>query len=365
MENKVASYKCPCCDASLHFSASSGKMKCDYCDSELDIETVKEYNEAQLQAETSAQESNGNIPSYAEMPEAEDKWGDREMNVYSCPFCGAQIVTDETTSASKCPYCDNNMVFDSQLTGAFKPDLIIPFQVTKEEAEAALKRFYEGKFFLPGSFKSENRIKEIKGVYVPFWLYNCDVDASFSYDATRSRTWSDSRYIYTKTDHYLVERRAKIRFENIPADGSSKADDAYMEAIEPYNYKDLIPFDKAYLSGFLADKYDIDSSEMKSRVESRTGGSADAYMRGTLSGYDSAVEKHRSLNYANTTVKYGLFPVWMLNTSYKGKLYQFAMNGQTGKMVGNMPCDTGKYWGTFAAAAAVVMVLAVIIGGCL
>ncbi len=362
MAAQTTSYQCPCCGAELNFSAAGGNMKCEYCDSELDIETVKEYNESLKKSEKDAK-AEPNIPSYDDMPESEDKWSDEDMNIYVCPYCGAEIVTDDTTAASKCPYCDNNMVYNAKLSGEFKPDVVIPFKVTKKAAEAALKQFYEGKFFLPKSFKSENRIQEIKGVYVPFWIYDCDVDAAFSYDATKSRTWSDSRYIYTKTDHYLVERRANIHFDKIPADGSTKADDAYMEAIEPFDYKDLIPFDKAYLSGFLADKYDIDSADMKPRIKERTGKSADSFVRGTVSGYDTVVEKNRNLNYANTTVKYGLFPVWMLNTSYKGKIYHFAMNGQTGKMVGNMPCDTGKYWGTFALTAAAVMILAVLMGG--
>ncbi len=361
MENQTTSYKCPCCDAPLPFSAAVGKMKCEYCDSELEMSAVRAYNEANQASEEAANSSH--IPSYSDMPESEERWDDEKMSVYACPFCGAEIVTDETTAASKCPYCDNNMVFNAKLSGAFKPDVVIPFQVTKEEAEAALKRFYEGKFFLPKSFKSENRIKEIKGVYVPFWIYDCNVDAAFSYDATKSHTWSDSRYIYTKTDHYMVERRANIPFNNIPADGSSKADDAYMEAIEPYDYNELIPFDKAYLSGFLADKYDIDSAEMKPRIEARTGQSADRYLRGTVVGYDTVTEKHRSLRHNNTTVKYGLFPVWMLNTAYRGTMYHFAMNGQTGKMVGNMPCDRGKYWATFAVTTAAVMVLALLLGG--
>lgn len=364
MEKQTTSYQCPCCGAELNFSAADGTMKCDYCDSELDIATVKDFNESEMQA-NAASETESGIPSYSDMPESEEKWTDEDMNIYVCPYCGAEIVTDDTTAASKCPYCDNNMVYNAKLSGEFKPDVVIPFKVTKKEAEAALKRFYEGKFFLPKSFKSENRIQEIKGVYVPFWIYDCDIDASFSYDATRSRTWSDSRYIYTKTDHYLVERRAKIHFDKIPADGSTKADDAYMEAIEPYNYDELIPFDKAYLSGFLADKYDVDSSALQPRIKERTGASADSFARSSVTGYNAVVEKTRNLSYKNTTVKYGLFPVWMLNTSYRGKIYSFAMNGQTGKMVGNMPCDRGKYWGTFAVTAAISMLIAFLLGGVL
>lgn len=357
MENTIASYKCPCCNAPLNFSAASGKMKCEYCDSELDIEAVREFNEAEKQAETAKNGSSADsIPAYAET-----RWDDDDMNVYSCPFCGARIVAEANAAASTCPYCDNPMLFEDKLSGAFKPDVLIPFKVTKEEAEAALKRFYEKKFFLPKSFKTESRLQKIKGVYVPFWIYDCNADARFSYDAVRIRTWSDARYVYTKTSHYLAERRAKILFEKIPADGSSKADDAYMESIEPYRYEDMVSFDKAYLSGFLADKYDVASAEMQPRVEARISKSAADYLRSTVSGYDSVSEKSRSLDYSNTTTRYGLFPVWMLNTSYKGKLYSFAMNGQTGKMVGNMPCEIWKYWATFAAIVAAVMLAAAVL----
>ncbi len=362
MEQQITSYKCPNCGATLQFSAAVGEMTCEYCDSVLDVAAVIDYNNATGKAEKEKDETE-DIPAYDDMPEAEDGWDDDGMDVYVCPFCGAEIVTDETTAASKCPYCDNNMVFNAKLTGAFKPDVVIPFKVTKEEAVAALKKFYEGKFFLPKSFKDENRISEIKGVYVPFWIYDCDADAQYTFNATRSRTWSDSRYIYTKTDHYLAERWANIPFRRIPADGSSKADDAYMEAIEPYDYDDLVPFRKAYLSGFLADKYDIGSAELKPRVAERMEASASAYLRGTVTGYDTVTEERHSIKHGSTTVKYGLFPVWMLNTQYRGTMYRFAMNGQTGKMVGNMPCDRGKYWGTFAVTAVCAMVLALLLGG--
>lgn len=348
MEESAQGYKCPCCDAPIRFSAASGKMKCDYCDSELDIETVKAYNES------GGASFEGEIPSYQSEGTA---WEEDGMGVFSCPFCGASLVTDQTTAASQCPYCGNNMIFESRLSGSFKPDLVIPFRVTKEEAENALKRFYEGKFFLPKSFRSENRIKELKGVYVPFWLYDCKVDARFSYDASKSITWSDRRYLYTRTDHYLVERGAVMRFERIPADGSTKADDAYMEALEPFDYEALVPFDKAFLSGFLADQYDVDSAERKDRVESRTGGSADRFFRESLGMYDGAVERKRSLRCGCTSVKYALMPVWMLTTSYRGKRYRFAMNGQTGKLVGEMPCDPVRYWLTFAVTAGIVMAL--------
>lgn len=347
----VKEYKCPCCGAGLKFSSEAQQMKCEYCDTQFEIETVKQYNEA-LESE---REENYGWESYGE-DSGNGGWkeGEQEgLKGYMCPSCGGEIVGDATTAATRCPYCDNPAVLPNQVSGMFRPDYVIPFRKSKEDAQRAFKNNCKGKWLLPKGFLSEQRMEDITGIYVPFWLFDCDTDANISYNATKVKTWSDSNYRYTKTDHFMVNRAGSVDFQKVPVDGSSKMDDTYMEAIEPFNYNEMIDFDTAYLSGYLADKYDVDAEANKPRANQRIKNSAEALMRETVKGYTSVTVKNSNIHFEEGKVSYALLPVWLLNTRYKDKIYTFAMNGQTGKFIGELPVCKKKYWtylgGMFAA----------------
>ena len=343
-------YKCPCCGGSIEFNSQTQNMKCPYCDTEFEMDAMKEFNE----------ESQPEQDDFSwENPSSE--WNTAEqsgMNVYSCKNCGGQIVTDETTSASACPYCDSPIVMTGQFEGGLKPDLIIPFKIDKEGAKAALENFLKGKFLLPRSFINENRIEEIKGVYVPFWLFDCEADAKLKYKATKTRTWRSGDYRYTETNHYMVIRSGNIKFEKVPVDGSTKMPDELSEAIEPYNYGDCVNFQTAYLAGYLSDKYDVDSDTSQPRANERIRVSTQQEFADTVQGYDSVIPDTINIRLQNGKIRYALLPVWMLNTKYRDEMYNFSMNGQTGKFVGNLPVDWGKFWRLFAGITAGVGALA-------
>ena len=158
------------------------------------------------------------------------------LRSYVCKSCGGEIVGDETTAATACPFCGNPVVMMGQFAGALRPDYVIPFKLDKKAAKAALMKHYGGKRLLPKVFKDQNHIDEVKGVYVPFWLFDADADAHVRYKATRVRSWSDSRFNYTETSHYAVIRGGNIGFERVPVDGSAKMADDLMEAIEPCDF---------------------------------------------------------------------------------------------------------------------------------
>ena len=144
---------------------------------------------------------------------------------------------------------------------------MIPFKVSKEEAIKALKEHYKGKFLLPGTFTKENHLQEIRGIYVPFWMFDGEAEGDASYHATRTRTYRSGDYDITETKHYEVYRAGKVAFEKIPVDASSKMPDDHMDSIEPYNYQDLKQFSTAYLPGFLADKFDVSVDDSIKRGE--------------------------------------------------------------------------------------------------
>lgn len=339
----VLSYKCPCCSAGLGFSSDRQKMHCDSCGNDFDIEILRQFDEAvnaSKEGETLEWEQYhaGSGRGDWEQDEAE------RMSMYSCPSCGAQIVADENTAATHCVYCGNPTLLASRLSGMFKPDYVIPFKVGKQAAEAALKKFCKRKPLLPKFFLEDSHIEDISGVYVPFWLFDCDTHAGISYNATRVTSWRQGNYQYTKTSHYLIDREGDICFDGVPVDGSSKMDDAYMEAIEPFDYREAVDFQTAYLSGYLADKYDVDAEQSKPRANNRITASTEAKFRQTVVGYSSVTPRSKNISIKSGRIRYTLLPVWMLNTRYKDKVYTFAMNGQTGRFVGELPVSRGRYW---------------------
>ena len=239
-----------------------------------------------------------------------------------------------------------------QFSGALKPDLVIPFKLDKKAAKAGLTKHLTGKRFLPKIFKDQNHIDEIKGIYVPFWLFDTDVDAQVRYRATKIRTWSDSDYNYTETSHFMVHRGGSVGFEHVPVDGSSKMADDLMESIEPYDFSEALDFQTAYLAGYLADKYDVTAEESIERANQRVKRSTEEAFAGTVQGYSTVTAENSSVQFHGGKARYALYPVWLLNTTWNGNQYTFAMNGQTGKFVGDLPVDkvAASLWTIMLAA---------------
>lgn len=331
-------YKCPACGGALSFDSGLQKMKCPYCDTEFEVEALKELDEALRSAPAD---------DMSWQTQEERQWQEGEedsLASYVCGSCGGEIVTDVNTAATSCPFCGNPVVMMQQVTGSLRPDCIIPFKLDKQTAEAALQKHLSGKILLPKVFRSENHIKEVKGVYVPFWLFDAVADGDARYHATRVRTWADSRYTYTETRHFSIHRAGSLGFCAVPVDGSSKMADDLMESLEPYDLSQAVEFQTAYLAGYYADKYDVSSGQSAQRANARIRESTEQALRQTVVGYSSVLPEKSSIRLRDNKVRYALYPVWLLQTNYRGQDYLFAMNGQTGKLVGNLPVDKGAYW---------------------
>lgn len=352
---QILEYKCPCCNAALIFAQDHQKMVCPYCDNTFEMEAVKAYNEELAPPDENVQE----------WDEAQrEEWSEEDLDnvqIYTCPSCGGELLTDEATAATFCPYCDNPTIIRGRLSGGVKPDAVIPFKTGKEQAKAAFRSLCKGKWLLPKGFADDVRVEKITGMYVPFWLYDCSSHLDGQYKATRVHHWSDSTYNYTRTEHYSLRRTADAQFSSIPMDASSKVDNVIMESIEPFNYDELIDFDTAYLSGYLADKFDVEAQIGHERVKQRVTATMDQMVRDSMIGYSSVVPTAKNVNVTHGTEKYVLLPVWMLYTKYRDKTYTFAMNGQTGKMTGSFPICPKRSAMWFSGIAAGVTLLATLI----
>ena len=367
MADQITNYKCPACTGPLHFSGASGKLECDYCGSSYSVEEIEalyeKKDEQAAQAAAEAEQKAAQQPDEGEwaQPEGAD-WAEPGMKSYSCPSCGAELICDETTVATSCPYCGNTTIVPGQLSGARKPDYIIPFKLSKEDAVAALKNHYKKKPLLPKVFSAQNHIEKIQGVYVPFWLFNGSADADIRYKCTRSMTHREGDYDVTDTQHFMVYRAGTVEFEKIPVDASSKMPDENMDSIEPFDYKELKAFSNAYLPGFLADKYDVSVDDCAPRADERCKASCEGAMRSSVTGYSTCVPEEEHVRIRRGKVQYTMLPVWMLHTKWKGKDYLFSMNGQTGKLTGDLPVSWGRFWAYFAGiAGGLAAVLAVLL----
>ena len=318
-------HKCPACNAKLTFKPETQNWVCEYCDSKFTLEDLKK-----------------NEKKYKDKVVEEEAQDQGEYNMYKCPDCGAEIVTDLNTTATFCVYCKNTSIIKERLIGKFEPKYIIPFQNVEKDAISAFKKVGRKHPLMPSSFTNKKNISEIKGIYIPFWLLSATAMAKVNKTGKKIKTWSSGNYTYTKTDVYDVYREGEIDFKHVPCDGSKKFDDAIMNSIEPFDYSKLKEFNPAYLSGFLSEKYDLTSEEIENVITKRVANTTDKIISNDIKGYSSLTTNSIDLNYRDKEVNYVLLPVWLLNIKYKDKMYTFAMNGETGKMIGNLPVDGKK-----------------------
>jgi DNA-directed RNA polymerase subunit RPC12/RpoP len=338
MPMALQEYKCPNCGGAIKFESNLQKMKCPFCEAEFDMGALKELDNDL---------KNEQPDDLTWETQAGTQWQEGEeasLRSYVCKSCAGEIVGDANTAATSCPYCGNPVVMTGQFSGALRPDFVLPFKLDKDAAKAGLLKHLKGKFFLPKVFTDQNHIDEIKGIYVPFWLFDADASGKARYKAAKVRSWSDSDYNYTETSYYTVYRAGSAALERIPVDGSSKMPDDLMESIEPYDFSGAVDFQTAYLAGYLADRYDVTAEQSMNRANERVKRSTEEILASTISGYSSVNAESSNVRIANSKAKYALYPVWLLNTTWNDEKFIFAMNGQTGKFVGDLPLDKGALW---------------------
>ena len=356
----TATYNCPCCGAPLAFSGESGKLECASCGNSYEPDAIQAM---------SAGESIDKL-EFERCAETFDASEAAQMQAYVCKSCGAELMTEDTTTATECPYCGSPTILPERIAGGVKPEKVIPFKVTKEDAQKQFEAYFKGKRLLPNVFlNSRNRIAEMRKLYVPYWLFDCDAQADIVYDAEKRSTERRGDWEITRTKYYLVRRSGRMGFDSIPVDGSEKLDDRITESLEPYDLSAAVPFQPAVLAGAMADHADVDADACEKRAVERVETSVSQAMRDTVNGYSSVSERSRSIHSDNGTATPVLMPVWLITTQKEGKTYTFAINGQTGKLTCDVPADTKKslLWGGgvfvgVLALAALILALADAIG---
>ena len=356
----VLTYPCPCCGAPLRYAGGQDRLQCDSCGNSFDLAAVQSFENAGTHESITFEE-----PQQQFSPEEM-----AAISGYVCQNCGAELMTDATTTATVCPYCGSAAVLPDQIAGGVKPELVVPFRITKEQAVRTFQEYFAGKRLLPNIFlNSANRIAELRQLYVPYWLFDCEASADMTFDATRSHVLRDGEWEVIRTDHFAVRRSGTLRFERVPVDGSRKLDDRISESLEPYDLSDAVPFQPAVLAGAMADRADVDAAECERRVAERVKTTMAQVIRDTVTGYETVSVRGQDIRSSGGRVTPALMPVWLITTEKteigQKKIYTFAINGQSGRLTCDVPYDGGKatkwflgvFAGVFAAGYAIMRLL--------
>ena len=339
--NPITEQKCPKCGAPMRFDPGSGLLVCDNCGNWITLdeagkapEPKQEGTEQPYIPADTAQIDGLNMDQLlaeATDPDAAD------LPVYNCVSCGAEVIAPPEQVALTCPYCRNNIVLTNKVSGKLRPDGVIPFKIQSKDLSAAVRRFYRGKILLPPGFFSEARMGKVTGVYVPFWVFDGRMSGTLYYRGVRSKSSNRGDYIVTETKYYSFVREAALDFQGLPVDAGSKMDDRLMDSLEPFDTGAAKAFDMGYLAGFTADRFDQSDSDLSDRAKARMYRTVQSLtLAQASSGYSSVDPRGQSLH-SELNAKYLLFPVYMFDVSHRGRNYHFAVNGQTGKVVGELP----------------------------
>jgi len=330
------SFKCPNCGAAVTFDIKQQKIVCSHCGSEFDTEELKKVNE-DLKATEQKEIKWENKTKKLDSKELDG------LQVYYCSSCGGNLITDKNTSSTVCPYCGSPVILQDRLEGGLRPNYVLPFKQDKDTIVDTYYKYVRKKLFVKSDFLKRNNLDKFQGLYVPYWLFTSDTEGAATFKGCITTVWSDSDYTYTKRSYYSIYRDGGIAFDHLPHDASKKMDDALLESIEPFTFKNAKDFGLEYLSGHPADKYDVEVKEVEPHVNERMRNTLVDNFRSTIFGYDSVTVTSSSINMLNPVVEYALYPVWYFNSEYKEKKYTFAMNGDSGKMTGNLPCSVWKF----------------------
>ncbi len=328
----LLAYKCPNCGGGLTFDPASQKFKCEYC--------LSEFSEGEMEKQEAKKQETG-----------EREEDDRAAALYVCPNCGAEIVTDETTAASFCYYCHNPVVLSGRLSGEFLPDYVLPFAVNKKKATEIFLEWVGKKKFVPRSFYANNQLEKLTGVYFPYLLYSCKVDGEMAAEAESQKTWVTGNIRYTEHKKYQVKRVGQLDVKNVTRNALSKSDRRLVEGVLPFDMEKMLPFSTGYLSGFQAEKRDMEGKKFAPEVEQEVRDYTLQKLKESVEGYNSLQVQDSDLRIKNPKWEYALLPVWVMIYRHKADntVYYFAMNGQNGKICGKLPIDKGKLAALFAA----------------
>lgn len=371
-------YKCPKCGTELTFDSVNQIFRCQNCNAKFALNTKKK--EQRTEQTSNVREDNQNnieniintIPQSKKIidtteqneniqenqkqvdtnslnktditqPNNKELYANSNIFVYTCSDCNSEIITTTNNKISSCIFCNNKNISKNELQKKLPNTKIIPFKIDKKSAIKKYKEFGKNRPFKPSAFKNAN---QISGVYVPFYLYNCDSNGLIELNCKKNTSWKTGNYKYKKTDTYLVTRDGNMSLENIPIDTTKKFTDI-IDFIGPFNPNELESFNESYLNNYSLISPKMTSEEILKESVGKAKIQFIEEMKKSTEGYEEIEPIKNAINLYNSKMTPVLLPIWFLNIDYKKKNYSFVINGQTGKITGYIPPNTKKFINTW------------------
>ena len=346
---KETDKKCPNCGATVVFDPATGGMHCDYCGYTCELPKPEDGNEiCEMDFESALHTESFN-------------WGEQKKEV-QCKQCGAVTIYDALETAAVCPFCGSTSVMPAANDNTIAPGAVCPFAITKDQAGERFTKWLKGKLFAPKKAKKSARPESFQGVYLPYWTYDAQTTSNFTGRAGYDKRVKDrDGNVRTETDWRYVSGIYQEFFDDVTVMASKRQADSGVRACEPFDFSKLVPYSPQVVAGFVAERYSIGLKEgwesAQKNIQSRLSSSISSYIRRRWNADRSDSVRFSTL-YSNITYKYLLVPTWISSFKYKDKVYQFAVNGQTGKVGGKAPVSAWRVILFIAIIIAIIALLA-------
>lgn len=343
----ITDKKCPNCGATVTFDPTSGKLHCEYCGYECELpkpETEDQICEMDFEAALHRESF---------------EWGTQKKSV-QCKQCGAVTIYDALETAAVCPFCGSPSVMPAATNDSIVPGGVCPFSVTKEKASINFFVWLKKKWFAPRKAKKSARPRAFQGVYLPYWTFDSQTTSNFTARAGYDKKVRKKDGSYeTKTDWRPVSGVFQEFIDDETVIASKREEISCVKECEPFQLDQLIPYSPQVLAGFAAERYSIGLKEgwemAQQSIHTKLKSNIQSYVKSRWH-CDRVSSVMFSTIYDNITYKYILLPVWISSFKFKDKVYQFAVNGQTGKVGGKAPVSA------FRVILAVLLVIAACVG---
>ena len=332
---------CRNCGNPLVYDPETRRVVCDACGSSFAPEQIEAYGKAYEE---------GNAPRPVDPvtgepvsnPAVEEFY---ECHVYTCNSCGGEIFLSGSESSTTCIYCGSPSVIFSRISKEKRPDFILPFQVSKQQATDIIRQRFSNGIFVPKEFKNL-QVDSIRGIYIPYWLIDVYHAESAIVSGESGSGDSSRTYYYART--------GRMKMNNLLVEASMELNDQTSRFLEPYDLRMLKHFDEEYLLGFYSDASDITFGELRRIADERASNMFRLEVFKQVGTSRCRLVKSQSATLIDKDLKYALLPAWFVTTIYEGKPHTILVNGQTGKLVCAVPWNKKKFWGMVALVGGII-----------
>lgn len=355
-------FPCSGCGGPMLFDSEAQNLKCQYCGRE---EAIEDSGSQPVEYDL-------DLSGTDEENAARTDWGFRKQTLH-CESCGGDIVLPELETAAICPFCGSSKVLSQQDTASIKPETVIPFQISMEQAMASFKTWKSKRWFVPNAFKNGNIVARLSGLYIPYWTFDADTDSVYTAErgdyhyrtVTRTRTVNGKTETYTTQERYTVWHRVGGEydrwFDDVLVPASRRYDGKLLEKLNNFDLSKLKEYRPEYLSGYLAEKYSVPRSEGWQQAKVRIDNAIEVGIKRQIGGDEIRALRTRT-QYSGLTYKHLLLPIWNAGYTYRGKSYRYMVNAQTGLVSGTVPRSPWKITIFVLFCVAAVLIVLYFIG---